>query len=143
MSWISEVRSQIQGLSTTLRELRQFGLLVGGVFMVLAGVAWYRGSRGMVAPGLFIFGVVLMGLGAVAPLRLRPLYQVWMGLAFALGWIVSRILLTFLFYLALTPIAFIARLSGKRFLDTDMKEKKPSYWIPKSDGNRRDYRKMY
>lgn len=41
------------------------------------------------------------------------IHRGWMKLAMLLGWINSRILLTVLFFLVLTPVALVARLLGK------------------------------
>lgn len=56
---------------------------------------------------------------------LKPFYWVWMFLAFCLGFVASKVFLTLIFYLVLTPIGLLAKLFGKRFLDLGQK---PSYW---------------
>lgn len=66
-----------------------------------------------------------------------------MGLAFALGWVMSRVLLTILFYFVLTPVGFIAKMVGKKFLDIDYKTRKESYWVIRPDNQKVDYSKMY
>ena len=54
-------------------------------------------------------GITSLIIPAVAKLILK----VWGYLALALGWINSRILLTAVFYLVLTPIALISRIFNK------------------------------
>jgi hypothetical protein len=66
-----------------------------------------------------------------------------MGLAFALGWIVSRILITILFYMVVTPVSFIAKIFGKKFLDLKFRDSNNSYWIIRSSDSETDYRKMF
>jgi hypothetical protein len=84
---------------------------------------------------LFIFGLLL-------PNFLSGVYKIWMGLAFALGWVVSRILLIILFYLGITTIGFIAKIFGKKFLDIKFRDNKNTYWIERGD-SKVDYTKMY
>ena len=63
--------------------------------------------------------------------------------AFSLGWFVSRLVLTAIFLLVVTPIALVARLAGKRFLETRPEPGATSYWLRREAGRRDDHRKMY
>ena len=111
-------------------ELRKFGLLVGGVFAVL-GLLWLL--RGKAHPAwLLAPGIALVVLGAALPGVLKPVYLVWMSLALVLGFIVSHVLLTLFFFLAITPIGVVARLTGKDFLRLKLQPDAKSYWIPRS-----------
>jgi hypothetical protein len=51
-----------------------------------------------------------------------------MALAFLLGFVVSTVFLTVFFYLVVTPVGLIARLSGKDFLERKWSNA-PSYWL--------------
>ena len=81
--------------------------------------------------------------GALVPTWLRPVHRAWMALAFTLGWFVSRLLLAAVFALLVTPIAWVARLSGKRFLEVEPDPGATSYWVRRDPDRRDDYRKMY
>ena len=63
------------------------------------------------------------------PRILRPVFLVWMGLAICLGLVVSTILLAIFFYVVLTPVGWLARLSGKDFLQRKMLPPGESYWV--------------
>ena len=117
---------ELQSLSTTPRDLRKFGLMVGGVFLLLGGLFFWRHRSA--APWLITPGVILFGLGLGAPLSLRKIYIAWMAMAFSLGLIVSTVLLTLFFFVVVTPIAWIAKLSGKDFLSLRMDPFAKSYW---------------
>lgn len=59
----------------------------------------------------------------------KTAYRLWMGLSFVMGWIMTRVILIVLFYGVVTPIALLARLFGKRFLDTSYRmQSRRSYW---------------
>src|SRR5690242_5390567 len=107
-------KEELKRLQTGPRELRKFGLLVGGVFCLLALWSLWRGKAHWI--WFLIPGVPLVVLGAVFPAVLRRVYIGWMALAFVLGLVMSTILLTVFFYLVVTPIALCARLAGKDFL---------------------------
>jgi hypothetical protein len=53
-----------------------------------------------------LFGFMIPRLG-------KAIHQGWMKLAMIMGWINGRILLTIIFFLLLTPLAFLARLFSK------------------------------
>jgi hypothetical protein len=54
-----------------------------------------------------------------------------MTLAILLGWLMTRIILIILFYLVVTPIGLLAKLSGKDFLNRKFNREAQSYWIPR------------
>jgi hypothetical protein len=60
---------------------------------------------------------------------LRPLYVGWMKFAFVLGWVNTRILLGLFFYLILTPIGLVLRLTGKDLLGLTIDRHATSYWV--------------
>jgi hypothetical protein len=143
MSWISDVRDEIHHLHLSGKELKKFGLLVGSVFVVLSGIGMYRGwSIGGIGI-LLLAGVVLLSCGMFLPESLKQAYRVWMAAAFAIGWLVSRMILLILFYFVLTPVGILARIFEKEFLDTDFRKKKESYWIPKSANKKINYEKLF
>ena len=121
------IRAEIQELDTSPRNLRKFGLVVGGVFGLLAVWFWWRGKAFF--PYVLILGVSLVVFGLIWPKLLKQVYVIWMSLALVLGLIVSTALLTILFYLVVTPVGLVARLAGKDFLSQKLDPKANSYWI--------------
>lgn len=142
MSLIKDVIHELKELDVSKKSLLKFGMTVGGIFLILALWFFYKD---IFVTGIIIFTVVggfLFIFGIVHPNLLRGIYKVWMGLAFTLGWIVSRIILTILFIVILTPVSLIAMAAGKKFMDTDFRVKKDSYWI-KKENDKINYEKMY
>jgi hypothetical protein len=84
--------------------------------------------RQPVAWGFFLIGLVLNAAGMFAPPALRFVYAFWMMLALFLGWIMSRVLLTFVFFLVVTPIGVLQRLCGKRAIEFGFKSEETTYW---------------
>ncbi|MFN3408744.1 MAG: SxtJ family membrane protein [Limisphaerales bacterium] len=123
------LREDIQQLQTDTATLRKFGLMVGGVFLVLGGLFLWRQKA--IGPWLFWPGVPLVVLGAVLPRSLKYVYVAWMSLAFVLGFIVAHVILTLFFYLVVTPIGLAARLAGKDFLSLKLDRNATSYWLPR------------
>jgi len=150
MSWISDVKTDLKALELSKKKLRNFGLLVGGIFLLLSVWIFFSQRNRLPETSNYTFayiflvvGGILFLFGALFPLLLKTTYKIWMGLAIAMGWVVSRILLIILFYLVVTPIRLIAKLSGKKFLDLKFRDNKSSYWVIKPKDAKIDYKKMY
>ena len=107
--------------------LRRFGLTVGGVFLLLGCVSWWRAHE--VAPRvLWVLGAPLVLLGLVAPSLLRPVERAWMAMAEVLGRINTRIILTTLYFLVVTPVGWLRR-QREDPLNRRMRDGSPSNWI--------------
>ena len=134
---------EIKKLKSNKKEWRKFGLTVGTVFGLLGLLAWWRGKS--VYPYLLSLSAALIILGAAAPGILRPVYRVWMALAMVMGFVMTNVLLTLLYFIALTPVGVIARLTGKDFLDQKFHENKESYWQlrKKVQLQKEDYEKQF
>jgi len=113
--------------SSTKAELRKFGLTVGGAFLVLGSISWWRGHE--IPPRvLWTLGTLLLVPGALFPNVLGPVQRAWMKFALVLGHFNTRIILTVLYYLVMTPVGFILRLFRDP-LDRSMKDRNTSQWI--------------
>ncbi len=127
------IRSELSGLSSAPSDLRKFGLLMGTVCALVAGfIVWRVGLPPSTAA--WIVGTVsaaFLLLGMTAPLWLRPIYLVWMGIAIVLGFVMTRVILTIVFFLVITPIGLIMRALGKDPLTKGPDKSLESYWIPK------------
>ena len=121
------IREDIKQLKTGQRELRKFGLMVGGVAAVLGLLLLWRQKSYF--PYFFWPGMVLMLLGAVGPRALRWVYIGWMSVAFVLGFVMAHVILTLLFFLMITPIGWVARLFGKDFLGLKPNRGAATYWL--------------
>ena len=94
----------------TIKELREFGLLTGGIIAGLFGLILplIKGHSLPILPWIMV--IVLVGLAIILPKSLEPIYRVWMKIGLTLGWVNSRIILSIVFFIILTPMAFIMKL---------------------------------
>jgi multisubunit Na+/H+ antiporter MnhG subunit len=122
---------EIRGIRSDRRDLRNFGFVVGGVLLALASFLFWKDRPAWTWIGGI--GAALVTLGAILPASLLPLQKVWMTLAVIMGWIMTRIILSVLFFLVLTPIGLIARATGKRFLERRLHREADSYWKVRED----------
>ena len=112
------------------RQLRSFGLTVGGIFAVLG--IFPRVVR-QVEPrwSLIVLGGILMLLAVVLPQSLHWPHKGWMAVGNALGWINSRIILGLVFYIVVTPIGVVRRWLGKDSMGRRFSPDAASYRIPR------------
>jgi hypothetical protein len=118
----------IKQLKTGPRDLRKFGLVVGGVFAVLGLFFLWRHKS--FYPWFLTPGIVLVVAGAIVPRALKYVYIAWMAMAFVFGFVMAHVILTLFFFLVITPIGLIARISGKDFLQLKLDKSGSSYWSP-------------
>jgi hypothetical protein len=113
------------------RTLRQFA----GLWLVFfGGMALWQGlARGHVSQALVfaLIAVTIGPLGLVRPEWMRWVYVGWMVLAFPIGWTVSQVMLTVMFFGLFTPIGLIFRLIGRDPLHRVRSTERNSYWTPK------------
>jgi hypothetical protein len=143
MGLIADVKLEIAHLDLKSKALRNFGLLVGGVFVLLTGIGLWKHWPDACVWSFGMVGGSLMILGAVRPTLLRAVYRVWMTFSFSLGWCVSRILLTILFFGAIAPVALAGRLFGLPFASMRKFVKKDSYWVDHKPRAARHYEEMF
>jgi Saxitoxin biosynthesis operon protein SxtJ len=110
----------------TKKQLRQFGLLVGGVFTVIG--LWPMVLRGQ-NPRLWslVPAVLLIVPALVYPGALRFVHRGWMFIGEILGWINTRIILGTIFYTMVTATGLIMRLSGKDPMNRRLDPRADSY----------------
>jgi len=126
------------------RAEREFGLIVGGVLVLLSFWWLYRGKFPTVSHFTLPIGGLLILLGLIFPAALVWPNKAWMALAEVLSFVTTRIILAFVFFVIVTPIGFIKRLFGwdplhRRAAASD------SYWLPYSERQKdpRHYEKMF
>lgn len=134
---------EIKNITSGKSELRKFGITVGAVLGLLGGLFLWREKEYYFY--FLIFSAAFLFLGTVVPILLRPIHKVWMILAVLLGWVMTRMILSVLFYLVVTPIGLLARLFGKGRLNLAFDKSTESYWRSKDNTGQEtsDYEKQF
>ena len=134
---------EIKNIKSEKSDLRKFGIIVGIVLLIIAGFFFLKEKESF---QLFLtIGIILFVTGIVIPFTLKPIYWVWMVFSTILGWFMTRVILSLLFYVVFTPIGLIARLFGKQFLDLHQNHSQQSYWNMKTveASNTQNYEKQF
>ena len=123
-------KEEFKHINETKKDLRKFGITVGGVILAIGLVLFYFEKSSAIY--FVVTGGLLILFGTLFPNILKPINRIWMSLAIILGFIMSRVILTILFYLLLTPIALLAKLVGKKFMILKYDKSAKSYWEKRS-----------
>jgi hypothetical protein len=123
-------KEEFKHIKESKKDLRKFGLTVGGVILAIGLVLFYFEKSSAIY--FAVTGGLLILFGTLFPNILKPINKIWMSLAIILGFIMSRVILTILFYLVLTPIALLAKLVGKKFMILKYDKSAKSYWERRS-----------
>lgn len=114
-------------LKADTRTLRRFGLVMAAPLIAIAGILYWK-SHG--APVWWAGAAVLSAvLGLAVPRLLKPVYILWMTLAYYLSVVMTFVILTLFFFLIMTPAGLIMRLFGKDPMERRFPGNKESYWI--------------
>jgi carbamoyltransferase len=125
------VRSISRNIDHSPRTLRRFGITVGIALLVLAYVLLlrHRTAAGVIGTA----AVALIAAAALKPTLLKLLHRVWMTASRAIGFVMTAVILTIVFYVVLTPIGLLQRLLGRRPLDLAFVSGESTYWQVRSD----------
>lgn len=116
------------------RELRNFGAIFMGGFVLIGLVKYFWPFERLITQDktlgfwLMVLGVVVGLIGLTGTKLALPFYWVWLGIAYVMGNIMSRVIIAALYFLVFTPMRFLGNIVGRDKLQL----KKPageSYWL--------------
>jgi len=110
---------------------RGFGFVFAAVFAIIS--LWPLAGGGGVRIWAIAIAVLFLAAALVRPIILRPLNRLWFRFGLLLGRIVSPIVMAVVFFVAVTPTAFIMRALGKDLLRLKFDPDADSYWIRRAD----------
>ena len=98
------------------------------VFFIIA--IWnFRGDYHHIRIFPFIISLIFLILVLLNSTFLTPLNKLWLKFGLMLGAIISPIVMSFIFFLVVTPTGIIMKIIGKDLLNKRFDQKKTSYWI--------------
>ena len=108
---------------------RSFGIVFFVVFLLVA--IYPIINDGELRLWSIIISIIFLILGLINSKILTPLNKLWFKFGIFLGKIISPLVMGIIFFLVVTPIGLLMRLSGKDLLNLKYNSNK-SYWIEKS-----------
>ena len=110
------------------KQLSIFGLLVGGIFAVIASWPVLLYGRDLRWWTLLV-AVLLIVPALIRPETLRPLNKVWMKVGHVMGVFNTIVLLSLIFFVVVTPIGLIRRWLGRDGMGMDFKGDLQTYRV--------------
>ena len=117
--------TELNSIKSSRKDLKNFGFAIGFILLIIGLFLFVKGRELFVY--FFSIGSILIILGGITPPILKPIYKIWMIFAVIIGWIMTRIILSVLFFSIITIIGLFTRLIGKDFLNLNLKNNE-SYW---------------
>ncbi len=130
--------------STERRRALTFG---AGALVVLGLFAWglHRKHHLLASELVGGIGAATFLCSLVSPALTLRIRAAWMAFAHALGYVNSRILLSVIFFVVVTPIAVALRLLRRRPIDLAWRsvDASASYWFRRPPDGGCDYEKLF
>ena len=108
---------------------RSFGIVFFIVFLIISLYPLLNSEN--IRIWSLIISVIFLILGLFNSKFLNPLNKIWFKFGLLLGKIISPVVMGFIFYFVVTPIALLMRLLQKDLLNLRF-NKNNTYWIKKS-----------
>ncbi len=105
---------------------RSFGIVFFLFFLIVS--LWPILNEEQIRIWALIISLIFLVLGIINSNILSPLNKAWFKLGILLGNFISPIVMGIIFFLVVTPIGIIMRISGKNLLRLNRKKIKNTYW---------------
>lgn len=113
---------------TERQRLRNFGFVMAVAFGALGGfLLWRQRPAG---PYVLDIAAAFLICGLAFPKLLAPIEKAWMALARVLQTVVTGLILVLTFFLVITPMGLLLRLSGKDLLAMRLDRNATTFWEP-------------
>ena len=106
---------------------RSFGLVFFVVFLIIS--LWPLLDGGQFKIWSLFFSLFFLVLGLMNSKLLTPINLLWTKFGILLGNIFAPIVMSFIFFLVVTPIGLLMRMMGRDLLRTKYNKSGKSYWI--------------
>ena len=106
---------------------RSFGLVFFVVFLIIG--LWPLLDGGQFKIWSLFFSLFFLVLGLLNSKLLTPLNLLWTKFGILLGNVLAPIVMSFIFFLVVTPIGLLMRIMGRDLLRTKYNKSGKSYWI--------------
>ena len=121
---------EIKKIELTPKKLGQFGLLLSILLILISAYLFFR-SQSSAWIYLLILSLGLIILTIFFRKGVAVLYKPWMAMGIIIGQLITIIILGIIFYLVITPLSIVMRLTGKIFMEQKIDHQKESYWHDK------------
>ena len=114
---------------------KSFGIVFSIFFALIAAYVFYKFEN--ISILLIFLSILFLVLGLIKSILLTPFNILWFKFGIFLSKLISPIIMALIFFVVVTPLALLAKIVKKDFLELDKKKNKKrlSYWIEKEKYN--------
>lgn len=116
------------------RDLMIFGLLFLAFAAIVGALFEWRTHAPGAARAVWIAGGAITALFFLAPPLRKPIYLGWSYVTFPIGFVLSHVILGFVYYVVFTIGGLGMRLAGKDPMTRKFDKAAKSYWSPHDPG---------
>ena len=106
---------------------RSFGLVFFVVFLILG--LWPIKSGGDINIFLILISLIFLFLAIIKSKFLTPLNKLWFKFGIKLGAIIAPIVMGVVFFLVVTPIGIIMKITGRDLINKKINKNIKTYWL--------------
>jgi len=111
----------------TPKDLRLFGVTILTGFGLIGGLFYWRGKH-QAADWMWVLSSAVFVVSLLSLWLTKWLYLAWMGIGYAIGSVVSRIVLTIIFIFVVTPVGLLFKIMRRDALKIRRNAEVKSYW---------------
>ncbi len=117
------------------KQYRDFGIMIGLILVLISSWRSYKvATYWDFSTQILHVAALFLAVAWLLPGAFAPIYKLWMKMAEGINFVVTRILLALVFYLAILPIGFLSRVTTGDPLERKFKEPgDDSAWVPRTD----------
>ena len=117
------------------KQLLVFGYGLPFICLILAWRQYVKHGLTVWVEAFVLAGGIVLLMTLFSPTGLRLLFKYWMKAAHLIGLVVTAGILTVFFFIVITPISIILRLTGKDFMRLRVNGLTETYWIKREIKN--------
>ncbi len=121
---------------------RSFGCLAAGVAAALGAYGYWKGADLTDTAWRIGMAAGLLAIALAVPELFRPFNVAWFWLGRVLGMVVSPLVLGFIFFAVLSPVALVMRWLGRDELRL-RKRSADSYWIARTSPSAESFKNQF
>jgi uncharacterized membrane protein YhiD involved in acid resistance len=120
------MKKEVENKQIELRTLRNAGVSVGIAFVLISIWPYFVHGLPMRYWAAIVSGVLFL-FSLIAPQFIYWPYCLWMKIGAALGWLNTRVILSLLFFLILTPTGIVRRIFSSDSIGSQIDRSKDTY----------------
>lgn len=115
-------------MNVTKKDLGIFSLVLS-LILALISLKFSKSGNALTSGYFLVLSSIALAIGMVQPLFITPIYYLFSMAGRIVGFVVTTLVLSIIFYCVFTLIGVILKLTKKDILGLKIDKRKSTYWI--------------